>query len=127
MPIIVERRKAEGTGNDSYQKPNDFLQWMMDDADEFDGRPHKLAHRLLVMSLASSFTTTMGVTQAFFDLCARPEYIEPLREEVRGAVQTGGGMWSKTALTKMRKLDSFVRESQRMNPPSLRTFGRPEF
>ena len=125
-PIIVERRKAEAAGNESYQKPKDFLQWMMDDANEFDGRPDKLAHRLLIMTLASSFTTTMAVTQAFFDLCARPEYIEPLREEVGDAVQTGGGMWSKITLTRMRKLDSFMKESQRTNPPSLRTFGPPE-
>lgn len=121
-PIIVERRKAEAAGDESYQKPNDFLQWMMDDANEYDGRPDKLAHRLLIMTLASSFTTTMAVTQTFFDLCARPEYIEPLREEIRDAVQNSDGLWTKKALTKMRKLDSFMRESQRTNPPSLRTF-----
>lgn len=120
-PIIIERRQAEAAGNESYKKPNDFLQWMMDDANEFDGRPDKLAHRLLIMTLASSFTTTMAVTQTFFDLCARPEYIEPLREEIRDAVQNDGGLWSKKALTRMRKLDSFMKESQRTNPPSLRT------
>ena len=124
VPIINERRQLEAEDDDgSYQKPDDFLQWMMDDANEFDGQPEKLVHRLLVMTLASSFTTTMAVTQAFFDICARPEYLEPLREEVVEATRGHIGLWNKAALTKMRKLDSFMRESQRLNPPSTREFG----
>lgn len=121
-PVVIERRRMEASGSKTYQKPDDFLQWMMDDANDFDGQPHKLAHRLLIMTLASSFTTTMALTQAFFDLCAHPEYIEPLREEVSNALEDNSGLWDKKSFTKMRKLDSFMRESQRLNPPSLREY-----
>lgn len=121
VPVINERRRAQAQayGDSSYQKPNDFLQWMMDEADEDDGQPHKLAHRLLILTLAAVHTTSMAATQALFDLSARPEYVEPLYQEVSQAVKEDAG-FKKTTLVKMRKLDSFMRESQRLSPPSLR-------
>ena len=121
VPVIHERRRAEvqRQGDASYQRPNDFLQWMMDEANEDDGQPSKLAHRLLILTLAAVHTTSMAATQALFDLCAKLEYIEPLHREVSQAVAEDGG-FKKTTLTKMRKLDSFMRESQRLSPPSLR-------
>jgi hypothetical protein len=42
-----------------------------------------------------------------------PEYVAPLREEVESAVREDG--WSKAAMGKCSKLDSFLRESQRFN------------
>lgn len=61
----------------------------------------------------------MAACQALFQMCEYPEYIPELREEVRRAVEEDEG-WRKTTLTKLRKLDSFVKESQRVHPPSLR-------
>ena len=48
-----------------------------------------------------------------FHLAANPEYILPLREEVE-AVTTQDG-WTKAAMNKLRKLDSLMKESQRLN------------
>ena len=42
-----------------------------------------------------------------------PEYIQPLREEVESIVKEQG--WTKTSIFNMRKLDSFLREAQRLN------------
>lgn len=119
VPIVLQRRKAESSGDPTYEKPEDFLQWMMDGANEHDGEPHRLAHRLLILTLAAVHTTSMAATQTLFDLCTRPEYILPLQGEVVQAVTEDNG-FQKPTLTKLRKLDSFMRESQRINPPSLR-------
>ncbi len=119
VPLVIERREAQKSGDPSYQKPNDLLQWMMDGADVNDGQPNKLAHRQLLLTLASIHTTTMAAVHSFYDMATRPEYIAALREEIEQAVKEDGG-WQKTTLTKMRKLDSFMKESQRVNPPSLR-------
>ena len=118
-PIVEERHRLEASGSCDYQKPNDFFPWMIDEAR--DGRektPTNLVHRLLVLALASVHTTSMATTQVIFDLCARPEYINPLRNEIQDAIVQNGG-WEKTTLSKMWKVDSFMRESQRLNPPSL--------
>ncbi len=119
LPLIAQRRmekdihleqKDEGLGN--------FLQMLMDEADNGpDSDPVTIAKRVLSLTLASNHTTTMALVEALYDLCAHPEHIEELREEVQQAVSEDGG-WRKTTLTKMRKLDSFMKESQRVNPPS---------
>jgi hypothetical protein len=48
-----------------------------------------------------------------YRLLANPEYIEPLRREVEAAVAEEG--WTKAGLDKMYKIDSFVRETQRLD------------
>ena len=42
-----------------------------------------------------------------------PEYIQPLREEVESIIKEQG--WTKASIFNMRKLDSFLRESQRVS------------
>lgn len=48
-----------------------------------------------------------------YRLLSHPEYIEPLRKEVEAVVAEEG--WTKAGIDKMHKLDSFVRETQRMD------------
>ncbi|PWY93639.1 cytochrome P450 [Aspergillus sclerotioniger CBS 115572] len=121
---IVRRRRTAGAEHEgAYKKPNDLLQWMMDAADERDGRPDKLGHRLLFVSDASIMTTSLLITHCIYDLCAHPQYLVPLREEILAVLREGGD-FQKTMLHKMRKLDSCLKESQRLNPPFLMTFDR---
>ena len=95
-----------------------YLQVMLDEAGHGpDSDSGTITKSFLSLTLASSHTTSMALVEAFYDLCAHPEYIEELREEVQQAVLEDGG-WRKTTLAKMRKLDSFMKESQRVNPPS---------
>lgn len=119
IPIIHARRDAE-KNNPDFQKPIDFLQGMIDMANERDGKPDKLARRALIMGLASIHLTTMAAAHIIYDICAAPEYFEPLREELVNALGEDGA-WDKTTVNKLRKMDSFLRESQRMSPPSLCT------
>ncbi|KAJ5409197.1 uncharacterized protein N7487_003556 [Penicillium crustosum] len=81
-----------------------------------------LARDQLVTSFVAMHTTTICITQALFDLAARPEYIPSLREELEGVIGKGGTQdcyLDKESVVKLRKIDSVVRESQRMNPPGL--------
>lgn len=57
----------------------------------------------------------MALTHCIFDLCARPEYLEPLRAEAKAALVQDNGKWQLSTLSRLRKLDSFLKESQRMN------------
>jgi cytochrome P450 len=59
-------------------------------------------------------------THALYYLATYPEYAQPLRVEVEGAINDNG--WTKHALMKMRKLDSFIKESLRLNPLAYSTF-----
>ena len=121
-PFIEERLKA--MGEPDFKPPADLLQWMIEMATPEECNAPELAHRQLVMSLASIHTTAMQTTHTLFDMIAHPEYIDPLREEVKQVLSEDGG-WKKPTLTKMRKMDSFMKEAQRISPASLRESPSP--
>ena len=56
---------------------------------------------------------TQTSTQVLYRLLSNPEYIEPLRQEIEAAVAEEG--WTKAGMDKMHKLDSFLRETQRID------------
>ena len=66
--------------------------------------------------LTASLAYAQAFTHALYNLAAQPQYIKPLRDEVEGIIAEDG--WSKISIGKMRKLDSFLRESQRVNGPT---------
>ena len=120
VPLVEQRRKEQAENLQGYVKPNDFLQWMTDLATTEDERdPANIAHRALIMSQASIPPAALSATQTLYDLCAYPEYIDPILEEAVALIQEDG-VFDQKKLLRMRKLDSFMRESQRMNPPQLR-------
>ncbi len=57
------------------------------------------------------------MTQVLYRLLAHPEYIEPLRREVDALISEEG--WTKDGIDKMHKIDSFLRETQRLDGISL--------
>lgn len=112
-PIIEERqRMMEQFGDDWPDKPNDMLQWLMDAAEGQEREPRALALRILIVGFAAIHTSSMSFTQALYYLAAHPEYMQPMRDEVEAVLAAEGG-WSKGALQKMRKVDSFLKECQR--------------
>ncbi len=52
-----------------------------------------------------------SMVNALHHLAAYPEYTAPLRTEVEQVITSDG--WTKAAIDKMWKVDSFLRESQR--------------
>lgn len=59
----------------------------------------------------------MTLSNVLYDLAAHPEYIAVLREEVeRISAEEPDGKIRKKTMPKLRKLDSFIKESQRVNP-----------
>lgn len=73
--------------------------------------------------LLSFLVHFQGFTHALYHLAANPEYAQPLREEVDTIVREDG--WSKASVGKMRKIDSFLKESQRFNGLGARTYFPP--
>lgn len=109
-----EKNKALGP------EPNDFLQWLINQAKEMGDpwlwKPSTLALRVQVLNFASIHTSSFAITGAILDLVAsKPEYIEELREEISTVLAAHDGKWDKRALAEMQKLDSAFRESQRVN------------
>ncbi|KAK4169706.1 cytochrome P450 [Cladorrhinum sp. PSN259] len=99
---------------------NDFLQWSIAQAkesgDPYMWKPATLAGRILLINFAAIHTSSFSITSAILDLAyGKKEYIDELREEISTVLAEFGGEWNKRALVKMIKLDSTMRESQRLN------------
>nr|BEI74071.1 cytochrome P450 monooxygenase [Trametes versicolor] len=113
-PLVEERRRLmEEYGEDWSEKPNDMLQWIMDEAASRDPSVKAIAERLLMVNFAAIHTSSNTITHALYHLAEMPETLQPLREEIEPLVKEEG--WTKAAMGKMWRLDSFLRESQRYN------------
>lgn len=126
LPIIKERRrvKAEAIANGrKYEKPNDLLQWMTDNAAK--STPPKsdamIAELCLVVGFGALHASSMTLTNVIFDLATRPEYMPILREEYEQVLRENQATNGNEAslLNNLIKLDSFMKESQRLNPVAL--------
>jgi cytochrome P450 len=53
------------------------------------------------------------LAQVFYRLVDNPDYVEPLRQEVEAVLAEEG--WTKAGIDKMHKIDSFIRETQRLD------------
>ncbi|KAF2641486.1 cytochrome P450 monooxygenase-like protein [Massarina eburnea CBS 473.64] len=133
VPEIKKRqaalaKKIESGNDDVSDDPNDnnLLNWMIQLGNNIETKPHDLAHLEVVMSLASIHTSQMNAVHVLYDLAALPGYIENLREEIVQVIKEDGpwSKWDKNSFYKLKKLDSFMRESQRFNPPSLLSYHR---
>ena len=109
VPILNDRERLKS-------KPQDFLQWMLDSAQGEETEKEFIASIQLKLSFAAIHTSAAAPTQILYDLCARPEYIAPLRQEIEEVREAHGDFMHKQALRKLVKMDSFMKESQRFNP-----------
>ncbi|KFY58689.1 hypothetical protein V496_06002 [Pseudogymnoascus sp. VKM F-4515 (FW-2607)] len=127
LPVLKSRAEEESRQGEKYAKPNDMIQWIQDRARKSGDKTvdtKEQANLQMLAATAAIHTTRMAVMHAIYDLAARPEYVEPLREEIQNALKMSGGTFTKQCLTQLRRLDSFMKESQRHNPPSIATFQR---
>ncbi|KAM4059008.1 cytochrome p450 [Hirsutella rhossiliensis] len=125
IPEIQRRRQLEETDT-GYVKPVDLLQGMMDLAAPGDkeSEAENLAHRQLLVTLVAGHSTAAAGSHALLDAVAQPHYLNELRSEALQVLQEEGGEWKRQSVSKLWKMDSFLRESQRLSPPSLLGFHR---
>ncbi|KAF2094280.1 cytochrome P450 [Rhizodiscina lignyota] len=124
-PIIQERRESEG--KEGYEKPNDFLQWMMDARIKKHLRDkdyYYQAELQLVLSFAAIHTTTNAVTNMLYDLGTMPDVVDMIRQEVKEELEKTNGVWDGKLMKSLKKTDSFMKESQRHNPIGYTLFTR---
>ncbi|KAJ7936828.1 cytochrome P450 [Mycena leptocephala] len=115
-PLIDERLEKENQyGRDWPGRPNDFISRLLDLAEGDERTTSALALRILVTNVSATHTTATTLTDALYDLTAYPDHIMPMREEAERVIAAEG--WTKAALGKMHKIDSFLRESMRLRAP----------
>jgi len=120
IPIINARRAAMARGEYDHDKPDDFLQWCLDqEGKTMNRKVERQAEIQLALSLGGIHTSSMMLTHSMYDLAARPELVLMLRKELQGLLDANNGKWNKSMLNDAWKLDSFMREVMRLNPSSF--------
>ncbi|KAK2836992.1 hypothetical protein FQN49_006518, partial [Arthroderma sp. PD_2] len=117
-PVLEARLQG---GN---QMPNDLMQWIIENYP--DQKKDLVLHTRLQLEAvqAATYNLAFQLIHFFFDILAHPEYIEPLRAEIQTVFKSCGGNWTPAALADLRKCDSFLKESQRLNPIGLVSVSR---
>ncbi|KAF3765318.1 hypothetical protein M406DRAFT_88222 [Cryphonectria parasitica EP155] len=120
MQPVVESRK------DLDQKPDDLLQWLIDNEGNLgDMSTWKLARTQLALSFAAIHTSTVVSTNVFYTLAVMPnEVILELRDEIRSVLGENNGNFTSSALQSMKKVDSFIKETMRYYPFANHSFER---
>ncbi|THC96863.1 hypothetical protein EYZ11_003687 [Aspergillus tanneri] len=116
-PEINKRKKTKMAALRAGEKApssKDTLDWMDEIA---RGRPFDLVFGQLQLGFVAIHTTSMLLTDVLLDICAHPEYIPRLREEVFQVLREDG--WKKTSMYKLKRVDSFIKETLRLSPQSM--------
>lgn len=117
QPTLDERHKeiaaAEREGRKP-QLPDDSIEWFRNAS---HGRCYDEVDIQMGLAVAAIHTTSDLLVQALLNLGARPELLQPLREEAIAVLRQHG--LQKTALYELRLLDSFFKETQRLKPISM--------
>ncbi|KAL9947740.1 hypothetical protein D7B24_002461 [Verticillium nonalfalfae] len=118
---LTRRRERERASNSkpSTVKVGDTLGWMQEVA---GSKNIDLAGGQLVLTFASIHTTSDLLTKCLYNLSAHPEYQNLLRKEIVTVLSEKG--WDKTSLYQLKLLDSFMKETQRLMPTSVRLMNR---
>lgn len=117
---IIDERIAAMRQDPNVVLPNDAIQFLIHNSGDKIDDVHTQALLQLNLSIAAIHTTSMNFTHLIYDLCAHPEIIQPLRDEIDSVLASDGGILVKQSMTKLKKMDSFLHESQRFSPPNCR-------
>lgn len=111
--MVQERlQRLQNTDDDHGDKPHDYLTWLIEETQKARLNPDFVVQGILASNFSAVHTASNSITHALFNLAAHTQYMQPLREEVEDIIKEYG--WTYNAIKEMWKLDSFMRESQRL-------------
>lgn len=94
------------------------LHWLIESAKGSDRNPETIAHVEVLMALAAVHTTLLRMVNVLYDITeSGPDLFNELLAEIQYVADKPQG-WSGGPYDKLYKLDSTLRESQRMSPPT---------
>lgn len=113
-----EFRETEGGlgGRSDGDQQDNALDWFQSQHQRLGGEYNPVLTQLM-LSLAAIHTTADLVTQVVLDLATHRELMDPLRRETVEALD--GRPIDKTAIQKMKLLDSVMKETQRVKPMQI--------
>ncbi|KAI0516999.1 cytochrome P450 [Xylaria bambusicola] len=117
-PVVAKRIEDHKMGQRDKEE-KDAIQCTLDILHDFPFDEHSrvtpshaLSHETLQLIWASGQSPALSITTILFKLLEEPDYIEPLREEAKAAIDHHG--WTDSIFQDLHKMDSFIRETHRL-------------
>ncbi|KAI1352954.1 cytochrome P450 [Xylaria sp. FL0043] len=123
-PLYEERRQA--LKHKESQSFYDTIYWTMNKR-KVDKTLRGIVDQQLFLTLTSIHTTAGTLQSILFDWLDHPEYHDEITAEINDVladVKASGGKWTLQRVAAMKKLDSFMKESTRVNPVGFMTVQR---
>lgn len=117
---LLKNKRKSSTDTDS--EPQDFVQWLFDSAKGKDAQTDAIVMKVLFLIVAAMHTSAITAIHILYDICAQPDFMEELRAEALQEIGAHG--WSNATLLRLRKMESFLKESGRMNSAGVVSFQR---
>ncbi|KAK2048033.1 cytochrome P450 [Colletotrichum somersetense] len=122
---IIQKREGATEAVLKYDKPNDTVQWIYDMIPDEDKKNYSLQGALqLAVTAVSVQSTSKMIGNVILNLMKYEEYVPILKQEIQTTLAECGGVWTLESMGKLEKLDSFMRETMRYEPPLTATFQR---
>lgn len=123
LEMVAQRRIDEQVCAQGHATPEhkDCIQYIMEQTMtskpsqcEIQGpwAARRIVHELMALWFGAVETMIMATIFALGDICAHPEYLKPLRDEINSPAYS---KWEETGAG-LPLLDSFLKESARLNP-----------
>lgn len=123
LASVIQTRQQERKDHKASEETHlDFVQWLSESATGKDAEPEAIVMKILFLIIAAMHSSAVTAMHALYDLCAHPDVIEELREEVIRETSAHG--WTHAALLRMSKMESFLKESGRTNSAGIVSFQR---
>lgn len=114
QPILQQRERDV----DLKSKPDDAIQWIHDLIPEEDKKDYGFQGvAQLAITAVSAQSTSKLIVNIVLNLMKYVEYVPMLVEEIETTLASCGGEWTLESMNRLEKLDSFMRESLRFEPP----------
>ncbi|KAK0631018.1 cytochrome P450 [Bombardia bombarda] len=120
---IQKSNAGEWEPKDNKAEDLNILSWLSAMAKGRDRSPDVIAHVLVLVALASVHTTLLRMVNVLYDITAAgPALRDELLAEITATGGEDGAGWAKTKTKnpygELHRLDSVLRESQRISPPT---------
>ena len=115
-PLLEEKKQIQSLASGATTPPpkKTLLDRIVEELPEeakWDPRTH--SELQLSAAAAAVHPTSQILCECMYDLAAHPEVQEELRQEAHEVLETGQGWSNRDSASKLRKMDSFMREVQR--------------
>ena len=115
---ILQQREQDAKTVPGCTTPNDTIQWIHDLIPEEDKKDYAYQGAAqLAITAVSVQSTSKLIVNVILNLIKYAEYVPILKEEIQTVLSECGGAWTLESMGRLEKLDSFMRESLRFEPP----------